>query len=31
MAHCCLEEFVTWRDGMPLRYAVSLEMLQLMA
>jgi phosphoglycerate dehydrogenase-like enzyme len=31
MAKCCLEEFIAWQNGEPLRYAVSLPMLDIMA
>lgn len=31
LADVCIEEFTTWRDGGPLRYAVSLDMLTRMA
>lgn len=31
LANCCLEEFVAWQNGEPLRYAVSLDRLDTMA
>lgn len=31
LADCCLEEFRAWREGRPLRYEVTLEMLERMA
>lgn len=31
MADYCIEEFIAWRDGRPLRYAVTLPMLETMA
>jgi phosphoglycerate dehydrogenase-like enzyme len=31
LADCCIEEFLAWRSGAPLRYSVSLAMLEKMA
>jgi phosphoglycerate dehydrogenase-like enzyme len=31
MANYCMEEFIAWQNGQPLRYAVSLPMLDVMA
>jgi len=31
LADCCIEEFLAWEKGEPLRYAVTLEMLETMA
>jgi len=31
MADTAIEEFISWRDGQPLRYSVSLEQLEIMA